>query len=69
VSKQNTAHLPALNDRDKSVFFNAENYATEFGVLRREFKSRFRDFVKHETSFRIFASPFEVNVEVVPEHF
>jgi hypothetical protein len=62
-------HLPTLNERAKSVSFNAEKYAAEFGVLRREFKSRFRDFGKHETSFRILASPFEINVEAVPEHF
>jgi hypothetical protein len=57
------------NERVKSVSFNAEKYATEVGVLRREFKSRFRDFWKHETSFRISASPSEVNVEAVPEKF
>jgi hypothetical protein len=37
--------------------------------LREEFKTRFQDFRKHETSFRIFASLFEVDVEVVPEKF
>jgi hypothetical protein len=37
--------------------------------LKREFKSRFQDSGKHDTSFWIFASPFEVNVEAVPEHF
>jgi hypothetical protein len=37
--------------------------------LREEFKSRFQDFRKHETSFRIFASSFEVDAEAVPEKF
>jgi hypothetical protein len=37
--------------------------------LREEFKSRFQDFRKHETSFRIVASPFEVDAEAVPEKF
>jgi hypothetical protein len=37
--------------------------------LREEFISKFQDFRKHETSFRIFASPFEVYVEAVPEKF
>jgi hypothetical protein len=62
-------HFLTLNERAKSVSFNAEKYATEVGVLRREFKSRFRDFGKHEKSFRMFASPFEGNVETVPEYF
>jgi hypothetical protein len=69
VTKQNTAYFPTLNDRDKSAFLNAEKYATEFGVLREELKSRVQDFKKHETPFRIFASPFEVYVEAVPEKF
>jgi hypothetical protein len=69
MSKYSTVLFPVLNGRAKSVSFNAEIYATEVGVLRREFKSRFRDFGKHETSFRTFASPFEVNFEAVPEHF
>jgi hypothetical protein len=67
--KQNTAHFPTLNDRAKSISFNAAKYATEVGVLREEFKSRFQDFRKNKTSFRISASPFEVNVEAVPEEF
>jgi hypothetical protein len=37
--------------------------------LREEFKSRFQDFRKYETSFLIFASPFEVDVEAEPEKF
>jgi hypothetical protein len=53
----------------KSICFNAEKYANEVGVLREELKSRFQDFRKHETSFRIFASPFEVDVEAAPEKF
>jgi hypothetical protein len=69
VSKQSTVPCSVLNVRAKSVSFNAEKYAAEVGVLRREFTSTFRDFGKHETSFRIFASPFELNFEAVPEHF
>jgi hypothetical protein len=48
---------------------NAAKCATEVGVLREEFKYRLQDFRKHETSFRIFASLFEVDVEAVPEKF
>jgi hypothetical protein len=69
LTKQNTAHFPTLNDRAKSASFNAAKYATEFGVWREEFKSRFQDFRKNETSFRILASPFKVDVEAVPEKF
>jgi hypothetical protein len=69
LTKQNAAYFPTLNDRAKSVSFNAAKNATEVGVLREEFKSRFQDFRKHETSFRIFASPFEVDVEAVPKKF
>jgi hypothetical protein len=69
LTNQNTALFSNLNDRAKSVSFNAAKYATEVGVLREEFKSRFQDYGKHKTSFRIFASPFEVNVEAVPVKF
>jgi hypothetical protein len=43
-------------------------HATE-GVLKEEFRSRFQDFRKHETSFRIFASPYEADAEAVPKKF
>jgi hypothetical protein len=46
LTKQNTSHFPTLNDRAKSVLFNAAKYATEVGVLREEFKSRFQEFKK-----------------------
>jgi hypothetical protein len=70
MSKPNTVHFPTLSEkRPKSVSFSAPKYATEVGTLREEFKSRFQDFTKHKTSFRIFASPFEVDVEAVPEKF
>jgi hypothetical protein len=69
LTKQNTVHFPALNERAKSVSFNAAKCAIEVGVLREEFKSRFPDFRKHETSFQIFASPFELDVETVPKKF
>jgi hypothetical protein len=69
MSKQNTVFFPTLNERAKSVFFNAAKYATEVGILRKEFKSSFQDFKKHKISFRIFASPFEVDAEAVPEKF
>jgi hypothetical protein len=68
VSKQNTVHFPTVNERAKPVSFNAAKYATEFGVLREEFRSRFQDFREHETCFRIFPSSFEADVEAVPKN-
>jgi hypothetical protein len=68
-TKCRAAHFPTLNDRAKSVSFSEAKYATEVGVLREEFRSRFQDFRKHETSFRIFVSLFELDVEAVPEKF
>jgi hypothetical protein len=68
MSKQITMHFSTLNDRAKSASFNAAKYATEDGVLREKFKCRFQDFRKHKTYFRIYASPFEVDVEAVPEN-
>jgi hypothetical protein len=69
IIKQNTAYFATLNEKAKSVSFNAAKYATEVGVLTEEFKSRFQDFRKHETSFRMLASLFEVDVEAAPEKF
>jgi hypothetical protein len=37
--------------------------------LKLVFWEKRLDFRKHETSFRISASPFVVDVEVVPEKF
>jgi hypothetical protein len=65
VSKQNTVHFPTIHERVKSVSFHAAKYEIEVDVLREEFKS----FRKHETYFRIFSSPFEVDVEAVLEKF
>jgi hypothetical protein len=42
LTQQNTAQFPTLNDRAKSVSFNAKKYATEVGVLREEFKCTFQ---------------------------
>jgi hypothetical protein len=69
MSQQNTMHFQTLNERAKSVSFNAAKYATEAGILREEFKSNFQDFRKHETSFQISASLFKVDVEAVPKKF
>jgi hypothetical protein len=66
MSEQNTFRFPTSNERDKCVSLNATKRATEAGVLREMFRSRFQDFRSHERCPRIFASSFEVDIQVVP---
>jgi hypothetical protein len=40
-------HFPALNERAKFISFSAESYAAEDESLREDFKSRFRDLIRH----------------------
>jgi len=44
-------------------------YADIIQVLRQELRFQLQEFGKHEATFVFFSSPFDVNVETVPDQF
>lgn len=64
--KTPTVHFLTLN---RWISFSAAVYAAEVGILREEFKSRFQDFRKHETSFKILASLYETMTRLCQKNY
>ncbi|XP_069767039.1 general transcription factor II-I repeat domain-containing protein 2-like isoform X2 [Narcine bancroftii] len=64
--KSNFAHFPNLQ-RCKPT--DLDTFVTVLHDLKNEFSSRFADFCLHGSDFKLFATPFSVNVETVPEIF
>ena len=60
----NTYHFPTL--ASESNIQNISQFADELKDLRCEFNVRFQDFRAQEVSLKIFASPFDVDVETAP---
>ena len=62
----NYVHFPSLQNRkpqDPSIF------VTMVHGLREEFSSRFEDFRLHASDFKLFATPFDVEVSTASECF
>jgi hypothetical protein len=60
------AHFPTLRAEKPT---DSRKYAEEIQIPQQEFSSRFQDFRKHEATFSLFSTPFDVNVETVPDEF
>jgi hypothetical protein len=60
------AHFPALRTEKPT---DTKKYAEEIQILQQEFSSRFQDFRKHGVAFSLFSTPFDINVETVPDEF
>jgi hypothetical protein len=60
------AHLPTLRTEKAT---DTKKYAEEIQILQQEFSSLFQDFRKLEAAFSLFSTPFDVNVETVPDEF
>ena len=60
----NMYHFPTL--ASESNIQNISQFADELKDLRCEFNVRFQDFRAQEVSLKIFASPFDVDVETAP---
>jgi hypothetical protein len=58
------AHFPTLRTEKPT---GTKKYAKEIQIPQQEFSSRFQDFQKHEAT--LFSTPFDVNVETVPDKF
>ena len=48
---------------------NNEKYAALLFDLIQEFENRFQDFRKNHQSFGIFATPFSVDINILPANF
>ena len=60
----NTYHFSTLASESNTQ--NISQFADELKDLRCEFNVRFQDFRTQEVSLKIFASPFDVDVETAP---
>jgi len=48
---------------------NSKKYAAVPSVLIKEFENRFQDYQKNLQYFYIFATPFSVDINMVPANF
>lgn len=66
LQKGNCAHFPTFQKskkQDPGIFVNMVE------ELRKEFSSRFADFHLHANEFKLFATPFDVEVDTASEIF
>jgi hypothetical protein len=72
LCNNNTTHFPTLHEHvsgNANIEFDVSKYATELTSLQNEFEKRFQEFRRHESSFRLFSLPFDVDVGSAPEKF
>ena len=61
----NVFHFPTLAQHGQADF---SSFANELQSLKMEFSDRFQDFNHQESYFTMISSPFEVDVDSVPEN-
>ena len=64
LDKENYVHFPTL---EKSKCTSNTAFVTVIRNLRTEFASRFSDIRSLENKFTLFSTPFDVNVNTIPE--
>ncbi|XP_076232931.1 general transcription factor II-I repeat domain-containing protein 2-like [Calliopsis andreniformis] len=62
----NMINFPILKRQNPS---ETMKYAQEVQRLQEEFSLRFKNFRENQTNFDIFSSPFNIDVERIPEEF
>ena len=65
-------HFPKCKDiitNEGNSSFEFDRYKELVESLLQEFNVRFKDFRSHDIAFRLFGSPYLVNVDDVPAHF
>lgn len=65
-------HFPKCKDiitSEGNSSFEFDRYKELVESLLQEFNVRFKDFRSHDIAFRLFGSPYLVNVDDVPAHF
>ena len=64
LDQGNLAHFPTLQEQQPA---DVSMYATFIGDLQVQFNDRFQDMRCQRENFKLFASPFDVEVEAAPE--
>ncbi|XP_043917683.1 general transcription factor II-I repeat domain-containing protein 2B-like isoform X2 [Protopterus annectens] len=63
IKNNNLIHFETLSEQNH---VNTEKYAALINSLSQDFESRFQDFRKHQQHFSIFATPFSVDINMLP---
>ena len=65
------SHFPCLNKLtvNGTATINLSKYAEEIPTLKTEFSHWMASFDVHEQDFKIFSSPFDIDVDLVPERY
>ena len=66
LDKENYVHFPTLEESKPT---RNTAFVTVIRNLRTEFSSRFSDIRSLQNLFRLFSTPFDVNVNTIPEKF
>lgn len=65
LKNKNFTHFTTLNEHGGS---NINKYADLIGLLIKNFESKFQDFKESEIDYKIFATPFSVDINILPEN-
>ena len=65
------SHFPCLNKLtvNGTATINLSKYAEEITTLKTEFFHRMASFDVHEQDFKMLSSPFDIDVDLVPEKY
>ena len=65
------SHFPCLNTltTNGTASINLSQFAEEISILITEFSQRMASLDVHEQDFKIFSSPFDIDVDQVPEKY
>ena len=66
VEDKKLTQFPTLSLQSDVTQEAADKYASLISDLNLKFENRFQDFKKHHVLFRAFATPFAVDVNLLP---
>jgi hypothetical protein len=66
IKNGNLFNFSTLADQNVEIF---SQYQKEISLLRNAFDERFQDFRKQEVNLKLFASPFNTDIESVSDNF
>ena len=66
LDKENYVHFPTLEESKPTIGSNTA-FVIVIQNLRTEFSSRFSDIRSLQNKFRLFSTPFDVDVNTIPE--
>ena len=68
LDKENYVHFPTFEESKPTIGSNTA-FVTVIQNLRIEFSSRFSDIHSLQNKFRLLSTPFDVNVNTIPDKF